>query len=134
MNLKKRKKYEKKPKSIKIKSHINDVIVIITGVSGASSLGLTATGVASMVGIPLSVARVIVGFAQFLVYKYIFHMKERTINILKHIKDSKLFYEEKLNTFLDDGVISEKEGQKLKIIYQHYLEKKRKLKKPKNLL
>ena len=119
--------YKKKYKSLNKKKIYIIVLEILTGSTGVIvGSTLTATGVGASIGVPIAGASAfIASIATLITNEYLSKQKARYIKLRDWINITSLLYEKTLQKSLIDKKIDEKEGEELKQIYNHYLEKKK---------
>ena len=119
--------YKKKYTSLKKKKIYITVLEILTGASGVIvGSTLTATGVGASIGVPIAGASAfIASIATLITNEYLSKQKTRYTKLRDWINVMSLLYEKTLNQSMIDKKIDEKEGEELKQIYNHYLEKRK---------
>ena len=119
--------YKKKYNSLNKKKIYIIVLEILTGSSGVIvGSTLTATGVGASIGVPIAGASAfIASIATLITNEYLSKRKARYTKLRDWINMITLFYEKTLQKSLIDKKIDEKEGEELKQIYNHYLEKRK---------
>ena len=119
--------YKKKYNSLNKKKIYITVFEILTGTSGVIvGSTLTATGVGASIGVPIaSASAFIASIATLITNEYLSKQKARYTKLRDWINMTSLLYEKTLKKSLIDKKIDEKEGEELKQIYNHYLEKKK---------
>ena len=118
--------YKKKYNSINKKKVYISVLEILTGASGVVvGSTLTATGVGATIGVLIAiVSAFIASIATVITNEYLPKRKARYTKLRDHVNMITLLYEKTLTKSMADKKIDEKEGEELKQIYNHYLEKK----------
>ena len=87
---------------------------------------LTATGVGATIGVPIAgVSDFIVSIATVITNEYLSKRKARYTKLRDHVNMITLLYEKTLTESMMNKKIDEKEGENLKQIYNHYLEKRK---------
>ncbi len=119
--------YKKKYKSLNKKKIYISILEILTGASGVIvGSTLTATGVGATIGVPIAgVSAFIASIATLITNEYLSKRKARYTKLRDHINMITLLYEKTLTKSMMDKKIDEKEGEELKQIYNHYLEKRK---------
>ena len=119
--------YKKKYNSLNKKKIYITVFEILTGSSGVIvDSTFFATGVGSIVGVPIaSASAFIASIATLITNEYLSKQKARYTKLRDWINLITLLFEKALNQSLIDKKIDEKEGEELKQIYNHYLEKRK---------
>ena len=119
--------YKKKYNSINKKKVYISVLEVLTGASGVVvGSTLTATGVGATIGVPIAgVSAFIASIATLITNEYLSKRKARYTKLRDHVNMITLLYEKTLTKSMVDKKIDEKEGEELKQIYNHYLEKRK---------
>ena len=119
--------YKKKYNSINKKKVYISVLEILSGASGVVvGSTLTATGVGATIGVPIAgVSAFIASIATLITNEYLSKRKARYTKLRDHVNMITLLYEKTLTKSMMDKKIDEKEGEELKQIYNHYLEKRK---------
>ena len=119
--------YKKKYKSINKIQIYNAVLGILEGASGVIvGAALSVTGVGAVIGVPVVTATTfIASIATLITNEYLSKKKLRYTRLRNHIKFITLLYEKTLLKSMIDKKIDEKEGEELKKIYNHYLDKRK---------
>ena len=118
--------YKKKYNSINKKKVYISVLEISTGASGVVGSTLTATGVGATIGVPIAgVSAFIASIATLITNEYLSKRKTRYTKLRDHVNMITLLYEKTLTKSMMNKKIDEKEGEELKQIYNHYLEKRK---------
>ena len=119
--------YKKKYRSINKKKIYITVLDLLIGAAGlATGIGLTASGVGTVIGVPIAGASAfITSVATVITNEYMSKRKSRYTKLRDHINMITLLYEKTLAKSLIDKHIDEKEGEELKQIYNHYLDKRK---------
>ena len=122
-------KYEKKSGRIDKGLIFTKIVSIISGVTTLGGVTLTATVLASIAGVPLSVASFILSLSSLITSFYLEKYKLKCVKIKNYINITILLYEKTMKNALKDNKIDENEGKDLKDIYQYYLNHKADIKK-----
>ncbi len=119
--------YKKKYKSLNKKKIYISILEILTGASGVIvGSTLTATGVGATIGVPIAgVSAFLASIATLITNEYLSKRKARYTKLRDYINMITLLYEKTLTKSMMDKKIDEKEGEELKQIYNHHLEKKK---------
>ena len=116
--------YKKKYNSINKKKVYISVLEILTGASGVvvgSTLTATGVGATTIAG----VSAIITSIATLITNEFLSKRKARYTKLRDHVNMITLLYEKTLTKSMMDKKIDEKEGEELKQIYNHYLEKRK---------
>ena len=105
------------------------MIEILAGASGVVvGSTLTTTGVGTQIGVPIAgVSSFVISVAVLFTNEFSSRLKSRYQKLRDHIKMIKLLYEKTLKKSLVDKKIDEKESEELKIIYNHYITKRKEI-------
>ena len=119
--------YKKKNISTNKKKVYVSVLEILTGASGiVVGTTLTATGVGATIGVPIAgVSAFIASIATLIPNEYLSKRKARYTKLRDPVNMITLLYEKTLTKSMMDKKIDEKEGEELKQIYNHYLDKRK---------
>ena len=123
--------YKKKYKSINKKKIYISVLEILTGASGVIvGSTLTATGIGATIGVPIAgVSAFIASIATLITNEYLSKRKSRYTKLRDNINMITLLFEKTMMKSMVDKKIDEKEGEELKQIYNHYLDKRKEIMK-----
>ena len=123
--------YKKKYRSLNRKKIYISVLEIFSGASGVIvGSTLTATGVGATIGVPIAGASAfIASIATLITNEYLSKRKSRYTKLRDNINMITLLYEKTMLKSMVDKKIDEKEGEELKQIYNHYLDKRKEIMK-----